>query len=252
MTTAPLLELTDPRLGSAPGWPLVLYFHHVNPLVDHYTALTPDAFRRGLETVLETVGPAVDPALVGPGYQPQDRPTVLFTFDDGYRDNLELAAPVLAEFGVKVLLFCVTDELDAASAMTAAERSALAPRRSFLTWEQAERFAAEGHVLSAHTASHPKLPELAGPAAAREVETSLRRIAEATGAPARTFAYPYGLIPDQPPVPEGVLAFGTVKSAPAPWTERPQHVRRTYLPVDSAEHWPQLAEGWREQWFGSQ
>ncbi|GAA0443850.1 hypothetical protein Acor_27430 [Acrocarpospora corrugata] len=242
----------DPTLGSAPGWPLVLYFHHVNALVDHYTALTPDGFRRALETVLSEVGPALDPAGIGPGFRPPDHPGVLLTFDDGYRDNLEIAAPLLAEFGVKVLLFCVTGELDAADRLSDAERAALPPRRSFLTWAEADRFAALGHVLSAHTVGHPKLPELGHREAAEEIATSLDRIRARTGEPARTFAYPYGLIPERPAVLAGVLAFGTVKSPPTSWAHRPLHIRRTYLPADEGERWARLAIGWREQWFGSQ
>ena len=39
----------DPEAGSAPGWPLVLYFHHVHPVIDHYTNVRPDQFARGLD-----------------------------------------------------------------------------------------------------------------------------------------------------------------------------------------------------------
>lgn len=244
--------LADPSLGSAPGWPLVLYFHHVNPLVDHYTALGPDDFRRGLETVLDGVGPAVDPARVGPGFEPPDHPSVLVTFDDGYRDNLELAAPLLAEFGVKAMLFVVTGELDAAERLDEAERAALPPRKAFLTWAEAQEFAALGHVLAAHTVSHPQLPALGPAQVAEEVRASLRAIRERTGRPPRAFAYPYGLIPEPPSVPDGVLAFGTVKAVPAPWSHRPLHIRRTYLPVGEVEQWARLTIGWRQQWFGSQ
>ncbi|MFI9598027.1 polysaccharide deacetylase family protein [Nonomuraea sp. NPDC052265] len=244
--------LADPALGSAPGWPLVLYFHHVNALVQHYTALNPDDFRRGLEIVLDGVGPALDPAAIGPGFEPPDRPSVLVTFDDGYRDNLDLAAPLLAEFGVKALLFCVTGKLDAAGRLSAAERAALPPREAYLTWAEAREFAGHGHVLSAHTAHHPHLPDLPPEQAAEEIAVSLRAIRERTGRPPRTFAYPYGLIPPGPsPVPDGMLAFGTVKSAPAPWSRRPRHIRRTYLPVGETARWTRLALGWRQQWYGS-
>jgi len=243
--------LSDPGLGSAPGWPLVLYFHHVNPLVEHYTALRPDDFRRGLETVLERVGPAVDPGTVGPGFQPPDEPSVLVTFDDGYRDTLTLAAPALAEFDVRVLLFCTTGRLDRASTANPANRAALPPRESYLTWPEARRLAAAGHVLSAHTHTHRKLTELDPATARREVDDSLRRVAEQTGRTPRTFAYPYGLVPTPRPVPPTAVGFGTVKSAPEPWSQHPHDIRRTYLPVGDTDRWPALASEWREQWFGS-
>jgi peptidoglycan/xylan/chitin deacetylase (PgdA/CDA1 family) len=236
-----------PSRGSAPGWPLVLYFHHVNARVDHYTALSPDDFRRGLDLVLSTVGPAVDPAAVRPGFQPPAEPGVLITFDDGYRDNLEQAAPLLAEFGVRVLLFCVTGELDRA---TAGRPPDPPPRQDFLTWPEAAEFAELGHVLSAHTHSHPKLPGLSEQDATGEVTRSLDRIERTTGSACQTFAYPYGEIPEADCVPPDVLAFGTVKSTPQPWQHAPHRIRRTYLPSGEPELWPELVNGWRRQWFG--
>jgi peptidoglycan/xylan/chitin deacetylase (PgdA/CDA1 family) len=244
--------LTDPSLGSAPGWPVVLYFHHVTPEVRHYTALAPDDFRRGIETVLELVGPAIEPVTVRPGFQPPDHPGVLVTFDDGYRDNLELAAPVLAELDVRVLLFCVTGELDRASTLDPATRAALPPRQRFLTWTEADQLAAAGHVLAAHTHTHPKLTELDEHRASDEVDRSLQAVAERTGRPTEAFAYPYGLLPTGRPLPSGVLGFGTVKSPPTPWSLRPQQIRRSYLPVGETARWTELATSWRQQWYGSQ
>lgn len=236
----------NPALGSAPGWPLVLYFHHVNAHVDHYTAVPPESFRRGLELVLSEFGPALDPASVRPDAPPPAEPRVLITFDDGYRDTLTQAAPILAEFDVRMLLFCITDRIDTAD--PAAGRPS---REDFLTWDDVAALAREGHVPAAHTRSHPKLPELEPARAAAEVTGSLARVEQLTGSPVGTFAYPYGEIPAVDPVPGPVLGFGTVKSPPRPWTGAPHHIRRTYLPSDAEESWPALVTEWRRQWFGS-
>lgn len=244
-------RLDDPATGGAPGWPVVLYFHHVTPEVRHYTALTPGDFRRGLETVLEHLGPAIEPATVRPGFTPPEHPCVLITFDDGYLDTLELAMPALAEFDVRVLLFCVTSELDRAGTLTAAARTALPPRQRYLTWREAAELAAAGHVLAAHTHTHPKLTELDDEGASREVDRSLTAVAEHAGRPAYAFAYPYGLIPGRRPVPSTVLGFGTVKSAPASWSWSPHDIRRGYLPAGEVDRWAGLAAGWRQQWYGS-
>jgi len=45
-----------------------------------------------------------------------DRPA-LITFDDGYRDNLEIAAPLLAERGLPATLFLTTDPTDGGPAL---------------------------------------------------------------------------------------------------------------------------------------
>ncbi|HEY0804911.1 MAG TPA: polysaccharide deacetylase family protein, partial [Pseudonocardiaceae bacterium] len=247
-----VIDLANPALGSAVGWPLVLYFHHVHDEVRHYTALSRDAFRRGIELVLDTVGPAVEPATVGLGFEPPDRSSVLFTFDDGYRDTVTSAAPILAEYDVRVLLFCVTDEVDAASGRSPGERAGLAPRQDYLTWDEVAELEAAGHVASAHTRTHPKLPTLDTDRARTEVIGSLERVRQHTGQTPTTFAYPYGLVPEHPVLPKGVLGFGTVKSAAVPWLAAPHRVRRTYLPVDGTDRWQSLATGWRRQWFGSQ
>lgn len=81
---------------------------------------------------------------------------------------------------------------------------------------------------------------------------ALRDVAERTGRPGATFAYPYGLIPAMNPVPPTVLGFGTVKSFPEPWSDSPLDIRRTYLPVGETDRWSTLATEWREQWYGSQ
>ncbi|WP_084963700.1 polysaccharide deacetylase family protein [Thermoactinospora rubra] len=218
--------------GSAPGWPLVLYFHHVHPDLDHYTSLTPRAFAHGLETVLEHVGPALDPAeLDGP---PPDRPTVLITFDDGHRDTLDHAVPILDELGVKALFFVIAERADAGG--------------DALTWAELADLRRAGHRIGSHTLTHRKLPELPPDEQRREITGSLAVLEDRLGVQAPPLAYPYGLPPTAPVVPPHTLAFGTVKADPVPWTRAPHAIRRTYLPVGHEPSWPALCRDWRHQW----
>src|ERR1700704_5755594 len=108
----------DPTTGSYPGWPFVLYFHHVHPGIDHYTSLTPDSFVRGLDVVLRHFTPADPQALRSPDgrFAVADRPPALFTFDDGYRDLLDHAVEPMAERGIKAIFFVCTRLLGRRSA----------------------------------------------------------------------------------------------------------------------------------------
>ncbi|WP_280265310.1 polysaccharide deacetylase family protein [Nocardia wallacei] len=235
---------SDPRIGSAPGWPLVLYFHHVRPDATHYTALSPDNFRRALELVLTGFGPALEPADISPDFAPPDHPFVLITFDDGYLNNLTTAAPILAEFDVRMVLFCITGELDRSSALGQ-------PETDFLSWSQALELRALGHVLGAHSLTHPRLTELATDTVRAEVVGSLDAVAVQTAVPTTAFAYPYGLVPQTSVLDANVLAYGTVKAAPVPWDIAPHRIRRTYLPAHEPESWSILIRGWRRQWHAS-
>jgi peptidoglycan/xylan/chitin deacetylase (PgdA/CDA1 family) len=241
-------EHLGPVVGSAPGWPLVLYFHHVDAGIDHYTALPPDDFRRGLELVLERYGPPLDPAAIGPGFRPPDHPTVLVTFDDGYRNNLTRAAPVLAELGVPMLLFAITGRIGRPAA---AGRGSFEARDDFLTWAEVAELRRRGHAVGAHSRTHRPLTDVPPAEARREVDESLAEVARHTGAPVTTFAYPYGAVPAADPVPPEVFAFGTVKAPARPWTAAPHGIRRTYLPAGDVAAWPALVTGWRRQWFAS-
>ncbi|WP_280301465.1 polysaccharide deacetylase family protein [Nocardia abscessus] len=237
------VQYADPRVGSASGWPLVLYFHHVRADMTHYTALTPDAFRRGLDLILSEFGPALDPGTVRAGFVPPARPSVLITFDDGYRDNWEIAAPILAEFDVRIALFCVTDELEATGE---------SPDSEFMNWRQAMEMRAARHLLAAHTRTHPKLTDLDARSVRQEIHGSLSAVAERTGQPTSLFAYPYGLVPAGAVLGPDVLGFSTVKVRPKPWDLAPHRIRRTYLPTHDSESWPALVREWKRQWYVSQ
>ncbi|GAA2127408.1 polysaccharide deacetylase family protein [Actinomadura napierensis] len=229
-------DVRQAAAGAAPGWPLVLYFHHVHPTLDHYTSLTPGAFERGLETVLAEYGPALDPADVRADIDPPAGPRVLITFDDGHRDTLEHALPVLDRLGVRALFFVITGLAD-----TAPDRS--------MTWDEVAGLVADGHRAGSHTVTHRKLPGLGPEEQRAEIAGSLAALRDRLGDPAPPLAHPYGLRPAAGAVPDGVLAFGTVKAPPLPWTAAPHDVRRTYLPVGREESWPRLCRDWRRQWW---
>lgn len=232
----------QPGVGSAPGWPLVLYFHHVHPDVDHYTAVTPDQLERALALLLERFDP-LDPHQVSVQPPGGERPQVLVTFDDGYRDNLTHAAPILAAHGVRAVFFVVTDWIGRSSASD--------PRQDFLDPAGHRQLVEAGHRLAAHSTSHRRFSTLPPSVATEEVRSSLGWAAREPHAAPALFAYPYGDLPEHDvlaDVDTEALAFGTVRCAPLPWSDRPHAVRRTYLPSNAPELWPDLVRDWERQW----
>jgi peptidoglycan/xylan/chitin deacetylase (PgdA/CDA1 family) len=108
------------RFAARPGL-LVLAYHRIgDPTGDRFysplISATPEAFRAQLDAIarayrvlsLEEAIAAIDEG----DHLHVERPSVLITFDDGYRDNLDLAAPILSRLGLPAALFATTGFLD--------------------------------------------------------------------------------------------------------------------------------------------
>lgn len=133
--------------------------------------------------------------------------TFLLTFDDGYRNLLDDALPIAAEFAFRGVVFVATD------CVGGLMPDALTPAASLLDWNDLRRVAAAGWTIASHTCTHRRLPPLAPAEAARELSESKRRIADEIGVLPSMLAYPYG---DTSPAVEHLAgeyydaAFGTV------------------------------------------
>src|SRR5690242_19527044 len=74
----------------------------------------------------------------------ESRDKVALTFDDGYADNLENAAPILREFGFGATCFVVTDRVGQHNVWDA---EALRVRKPLMTASQLRSWVAEGFEL---------------------------------------------------------------------------------------------------------
>ena len=105
---------------AARGRGLILTFHHVRPepvaafAPNALLSITPDFLDRTLSLLaargFETIGLDRVPERLAAA--PGGRPFAVLTFDDGYRDNVEHARPVLARHGAPWTLFVTSDFAD--------------------------------------------------------------------------------------------------------------------------------------------
>ncbi|MGH6692835.1 MAG: polysaccharide deacetylase family protein, partial [Gammaproteobacteria bacterium] len=121
-----------------------------------------------------------------------DRPggELAITFDDGYRDNCENAAPVLERLSLPATFFIVTRWMDTGIVPWWDEE--LGVRHPWMTWDQVRSLHRRGFEIGAHTQTHADLGSVATDEARREIQGARHDLERRLGAPVTSFAYPYG------------------------------------------------------------
>ena len=98
---------------------IVLTYHRIaepgaDPFYDPVISATAESFRSEIEWLRRHVRVLALPEVVSmmESGSRQSEPCALVTFDDGYRDNFELAAPILSELNVPATFFLPTAFLE--------------------------------------------------------------------------------------------------------------------------------------------
>lgn len=176
--------------GTPPVVPILLY-HSVTAegggLIRRYT-MAPGEFRahmawvarQGYSTLTVSQYAA---ALRGEAALPA-RPLVV-TFDDGYADFLDGAAPALAEHAIRATLYVTTAPIGETRRGTLAGRP-------MLTWSELRALGESGIELGAHGHDHVQLDLVSRRAVANQVRASKRLIEDHVQVEVRSFAYPHG------------------------------------------------------------
>jgi peptidoglycan/xylan/chitin deacetylase (PgdA/CDA1 family) len=113
---------------------------------------------------------------------------VALTFDDGYRDFLTEAWPLLQKYGFLATVFVVAEFVGAKAEWDAAygEPSPL------LTWDEMRILANEGVTFGVHSASHPYFTRLATRNVIEEGRRSRARLEAELGREVTIMSYPFG------------------------------------------------------------
>jgi peptidoglycan/xylan/chitin deacetylase (PgdA/CDA1 family) len=120
--------------------------------------------------------------------------TLSITFDDGYRDNFEVAAPILRRYGLPATFFITTDFVDSDRVPAWDHHLPLQP--GWMTWDHVRGLAQQGFEIGCHTATHINMG-ISDPETVRaELELSKQKLQQELGKSIDLFAYPFGG-PDQ-------------------------------------------------------
>jgi peptidoglycan/xylan/chitin deacetylase (PgdA/CDA1 family) len=167
----------------------ILGYHRVSDDGD-VLAVRRDDFRRQMEAVLACGARVVRlDAALELLKNPLDCLCVCVTFDDGYRDTLDHASPILSELGIPATVFLPTAIVD--GRMTYYWYRGVAPPA--LDWDGVAKLVADGSIdVQSHSRTHPRLPALDESRAFDELAGSKEDI-ERLGKPVSVFCYPAGL-----------------------------------------------------------
>lgn len=119
--------------------------------------------------------------------------SVALTFDDGYRNFLTVAAPLLRERNLPATVYIIKDKTALAEAKQL-KRRRWTPEddQEWLSWSEAVELQKQGIEFGSHTCSHPKLPEVTLQEAWRELSESRAALLQHFPDTEISFAYPCG------------------------------------------------------------
>ena len=115
--------------------------------------------------------------------------SVALTFDDGYENFHEYAAPELQKHGFPATVFLVTQKIGGCADWLAPDGHVAAP---LMDERQIRELKAAGVLFASHGRTHRRLSALDVAEARREVVESKAELEAMLGEPARYFCYPYG------------------------------------------------------------
>ena len=120
------------------------------------------------------------------GMMPKKRFTI--TFDDGFRNVLTEALPVLATFGFTATVFIATEYVGKTNSFVTSHM----PGLPMLTWDDAKILKNAGWRIESHGHTHTNLPQLDMPKVYWELQISRDWLEKHAGVRAKHFCYPRG------------------------------------------------------------
>jgi len=121
---------------------------------------------------------------------------VLVTMDDGFSSVLHIAAPIMQRHRIPSVAYVTTSFVGTTS--VSGER--------YLTWDEVKQLPQAGVTVGSHAHTHRSVAQLDPQAAREEGQRSKQLLEQHLGTPVRSFAYPFGMRPDESPATARMLA----------------------------------------------
>ena len=175
------------------SFPVVILFHHLVADRPHRMAISTEYFLKHVQFLRRFYRiVSLNEAIESLKANDIKEPTVVLTFDDGYRDNFINLRAVVEKTGVPVTMFISTDHITKGLPFQHDVRRGIegfAP----LNWKQVAQMQAAGFEIGSHTRTHfdcgcRDLPDLQ-----REIVGSRRDLESSLQGRVAVFSFPFGL-----------------------------------------------------------
>ncbi|MFP6583935.1 MAG: polysaccharide deacetylase family protein [Candidatus Hydrogenedentota bacterium] len=173
---------------SGPHKTRVLTYHSIGRR-DHEMNVTPESFQEQMQWLSENA------TVISLGDAVAAKEGVAITFDDGFRDNLTNAAPILNAYSFPATVFVVPGR-----AGGFLDHELPTEDARLMTWEEILELKGLGVTIGGHTMNHARLSSLSEAAQESEIIDSTRLLEEHLGEAIEAFAYPFGSAMDYDPV----------------------------------------------------
>lgn len=181
-----LKEASAAEIIARPQVPILCY-HRIRPFKpsDSKRAkdyiVTPEDFRAQMKLLADSGYKAILPDQLM-DYLKYGKPipgkAVMLTFDDNVADQIEVARPVLEQYGFKGVYFIMTVTMG---------------KPGYMTRDQIRQLHVEGNIIGSHTYDHQNMKKLPDSLWAVQVDKPQTQLKEIIGEDVKYFAYPFGL-----------------------------------------------------------
>lgn len=167
-------------------------------------------------------------------YGPPPPGTFVITLDDGYRDALTHALPVLRRHRITAVLYLVANKLGGINDWDVTKGEIPSP---LMDVSEVREWLAAGQQIGSHSLTHANLRKLEPAAAAEEITASRKKLEDLFDVPVRHFAYPFGAYDER--ITDLVQKAGYITACTVEFgvnvAETPRHALKRIVPLSSAE-----------------
>jgi peptidoglycan/xylan/chitin deacetylase (PgdA/CDA1 family) len=174
--------------------------------------------------------------------------SVLVTMDDGYRSVYSEALPVFKKYKIPAVAYVTTS-------LIGTKGTDEGHPETFMTWKELAELNQAGITVGSHAHTHRSLGQMSVEEAREEGRRSRELLEENLGTEIRSFAYPFGMMPDQNDHTAQVLADSGYTSVfislHGPITPGADPIRLPRIKVEGGEgawRFPLLCQGAMDGW----